>query len=228
MLISKADHNLSLNHHIRREAFRRLWKLYILFLVMGLFMGGMFVVLMTAGAQDIEQAFAQMVGPSAAGLFFRPKMSVLLVPPILAVMLPFLGFVASGVLAELERPVYRVYAVLPLALAERGRRIWLRQAVAAPGIVGFKKRGLARFFWQFRKSVPVPAFCGLRLHASQHQSILKQAILRHSRRVKSKMLIRQRRRNTALMRPLDKPDLDQVRLVNFLERLRLFPNRHRQ
>ena len=130
----------TLNDLIGRDAFRRLWRLYVLFLVVGLFVS--FFFLLPVDEQEVETALRHLLGHSPAFLkdvFLshdsQPPRGVLLVPLILAVTLPFLGFVAGSILAQVEKPVYRLCTVLPMASAERGRRIWLRQAIMAPAIV---------------------------------------------------------------------------------------------
>lgn len=137
---SEARETNDLQHHIRRDALRRLWRMYILFLVIGLFVS--FFSLLPVDEQEVQRGLRHLFGRSPTfveNLFLshdaRLPRGVLLVPLILAVTLPFLGFVAGTLLAQVEKPVYRLYTVLPMASAERGRRIWLRQAIVAPAMV---------------------------------------------------------------------------------------------
>jgi hypothetical protein len=129
-----------LNHHIRRDALRRLWRMYILFLVIGLPVSAF--SLLPVDEPGVEVALRRLLGlsPAFVGSLFlshdaQLPRGVLLVPLILAVTLPFFGFVAGTLLAQVEKSVYRLYTVLPMSSAARGRRMWLRQALLAPVIV---------------------------------------------------------------------------------------------
>ena len=135
MAITREESNL--NEHIRRDALRRLWRLYILFLVASLFMSSFFMF--PVDRDEVDRGLRQVLGrsPSFVEDLFTSQdpeipRRVLLVPLILAATFPFAGLIAAMLLAQVEKPVYRLYTVLPMAARERGRRIWLRQAILAP------------------------------------------------------------------------------------------------
>ncbi|MCX5769842.1 MAG: hypothetical protein NTZ09_06165 [Candidatus Hydrogenedentes bacterium] len=121
-----------LNDHIRRDALRRLWWLYIGFLAVGLFMSCFFLI--PFNEQDVRRALYYLL-PLSPDVLKHENLGILVGVLIMAVGLPLLGFAAGNLLAQIEKSVYRLYTVLPTASAKRGRRIWLRQAIIAPSIV---------------------------------------------------------------------------------------------
>ncbi|HUW59525.1 MAG TPA: hypothetical protein VMZ06_00855 [Candidatus Bathyarchaeia archaeon] len=124
----------TLNDHIRRDAVRRLWRMYILFLVIGLFASCFFML--PVDLQQAETALRQVFGRSPAVLFGgKYPRGLLLIPIIMGITYPLLGFVASSLLAQVEKPVFRLYAALPTDARQRGRMIWWRQAIVAPSLV---------------------------------------------------------------------------------------------
>jgi hypothetical protein len=121
-----------LKSHIRRDALRRLWWLYIGFLAVGLIMSCFFLI--PFNEQDVRRALNYLL-PLSPDVLKHENLGILVGLLIMAIGLPFLGFAAGNLLAQIEKSVYRLYTVLPTASVARGRRIWLRQAIIAPSIV---------------------------------------------------------------------------------------------